>query len=62
MTAENDAPVCGERYGHNPDPCHREPDHSGAHSNRYGTTWASAEQWLSRVTPPGKPDETGGAA
>lgn len=44
--------TCGERYGSNPDPCHREANHPGAHSNRYGTTWASREQWLSRVTPP----------
>lgn len=51
-TAENDELTCGEHYGRNPDPCHRESGHEGAHSNRWGTTWASAKQWRTRAAPP----------
>lgn len=51
--AENDAPTCGEQYGKNPDPCYRAAGHVGAHSNKWGTTWASARQWQERIIPPG---------
>lgn len=32
---------CGEAYGANPDTCNEIRWHDGAHSNKYGTTWAS---------------------
>jgi hypothetical protein len=48
--AGTDAPecttcTCREQYGKNPDRCNRPVNHKGPHSNKWGTTWATSEQW-----------------
>lgn len=39
--------TCDAQYGKNPDLCYRAKGHKGAHWNRYGTTWATEQQWES---------------
>ncbi len=49
--AEGQGMYCGVQYGSNPDRCYLQSNHRGAHSNRWGTTWANDD----RLTPPAEP-------